>query len=96
MPNQHVIPHTKAPALFRVGAFVGGQFSMKPTNHDGYCQRASLFGRSADAIIIPRKNGKNGQKTAKKRPTSYFYLRNIAFSFVRMPKMSRAIFCVTS
>ena len=23
MPNQHVIPHTKAPALFRVGALCG-------------------------------------------------------------------------
>ena len=69
---------------------------MKPTNHDGYCPQASLFGRSADNIIIPRKNGKSGQKTAKKRPTLYFYLRNITLSFVRMPKMSRAIFCVTS
>ena len=45
---------------------------------------------------VAKKRPKSGQKTAKKRPTSYFYLRNITLSFVRMPKMSRAIFCVTS
>lgn len=52
MPNQHVIPHTKAPALFRVGALCRDDKTRNRRFSNAHMLQSFRFSRKPYATII--------------------------------------------